>query len=559
MSNTLTRFGNSALANNTTGANNSAFGHFAAYSNTDGSSNTAIGANSSFYNVHGEQNTAIGAGSMCNNVGGDLNTAVGSCALEGPFSLGSVGDKNVAIGAKALYDNQGNHNVAVGCYALIDNTDGSGNTAVGYQAGSDLSGNSNFNTFLCYNTDINSNTLIYNNSTALGYNATIDASNQFVLGTALESVYIPGSYVGIGNGNYNPGNGFTLDVSGNLNTTMDAYINSITVGRGGGNASSNTAIGFEALQSNIPVGFGIGQTNTAVGYQTLKNNIGGFDNTAVGYQTLNNNGAGINNTAVGVQALYSSSASINNTAFGNAAGFNTSGNYNTFLGANTDVSNNAGIPNGIYNNSTALGYNATIDASNQIVLGGQDPSIPVPYPGVYIPGSYVNIGGTYDPSSSYVLDVSGNVNASNYLTNYSSLPTFTSNMIGYSFSSGLVTLTPVTWNVNGVAITNFAFPSLGVFLVNFTVGVTTTTTSINQSLSFAGIKTAIGNSFVNNQYVEFQMPTYQYISTPLFYSSGSLSLTINVTSTTTQYYIVNQTNNFNIDILGCTYNYVKIA
>ena len=372
MSNTLTRFGNSALANNTTGANNSAFGHFAAYSNTDGSSNTAIGANSSFYNVHGEQNTAIGAGSMCNNVGGDLNTAVGSCALEGPFSLGSVGDKNVAIGAKALYDNQGNHNVAVGCYALIDNTDGSGNTAVGYQAGRDLSGNSNFNTFLGYNTDINSNTLIYNNS-------------------------------------------------------------------------------------------------------------------------------------------------------------------------------------------TALGYNATIDASNQIVLGGQDPSIPVPYPGVYIPGSYVNIGGTYDPSSSYVLDVSGNVNASNYLTNYSSLPTFTSNMIGYSFSSGLVTLTPVTWNVNGVAITNFAFPSLGVFLVNFTVGVTTTTTSINQSLSFAGIKTAIGNSFVNNQYVEFQMPTYQYISTPLFYSSGSLSLTINVTSTTTQYYIVNQTNNFNIDILGCTYNYVKIA
>ena len=130
MSNTLTRFGNSALANNTTGFNNSAFGHFAAYNNTDASCNTAIGACSSFYNVHGEHNTAIGAGSMCNNVGGELNTAVGSSALEGPFPSGNVGDKNVAIGAQALYDNQGSYNVAVGCYALIDNTDGSNNTAV---------------------------------------------------------------------------------------------------------------------------------------------------------------------------------------------------------------------------------------------------------------------------------------------------------------------------------------------------------------------------------------------------------------------------------------------
>ena len=226
MSNTLTRFGNSALANNTTGFNNSAFGHFAAYNNTDASCNTAIGACSSFYNVHGEHNTAIGAGSMCNNVGGELNTAVGSSALEGPFPSGNVGNQNVAIGAQALYSNYGNQNVGVGCYALIDNTDGSGNTAVGYQAGRDLSGNSNFNTFLGFNTDISSNTLTYNNSTALGYNATIDASNQIVLGTASESVYIPGSYVGIGNGNYNPGNGFILDVNG------DALINNVTVGVG---------------------------------------------------------------------------------------------------------------------------------------------------------------------------------------------------------------------------------------------------------------------------------------------------------------------------------------
>jgi hypothetical protein len=505
MSNTLTRFGNSALANNTTGFNNSAFGHFAAYNNTDASCNTAIGACSSFYNVHGEHNTAIGAGSMCNNVGGNLNTAVGSSALEGPFPSGNVGNQNVAIGAQALYSNYGNQNVGVGCYALIDNTSGYNNTAVGYQAlysntdgsnntalgyqalnknttgifnvalgagplfnnqtgswnialgdsalngnttgsnnialglealngnngssnvaigsfallnnstgssnvaigqnsllynriggdntaigvsagGTDLSGNSNFNTFLGAFSDVSSNLLAYNNSTALGYQATIDASNQIVLGGqnasgAYPSVYIPGSYVGIGT--YNPGNGFTLDVSGNLNTTMDASINSITVGRGGGNAQSNTAVGFEALQANTTL------------------NSGGYENTAVGYLALQVNIDGIGNTAIGWAAL-DSNVGVSNTAIGSGAGSNdVSGNFNTFLGGSTDVYNSTLT----YNNSTALGYSAIIDASNQIVLGGQNAS--GAYPSVYIPGSYVGIGGVYNPSSGYALDVSG--------------------------------------------------------------------------------------------------------------------------------------------------------
>ena len=43
---------------------------------------------------------------------------------------------------------------------------------------------------------------------------------------------------------------FVNNNSGNLNTNAEAYINSITVGRGGGNVASNTAVGFEALKKN---------------------------------------------------------------------------------------------------------------------------------------------------------------------------------------------------------------------------------------------------------------------------------------------------------------------
>ena len=132
-------------------------------------------------------------------------------------------------------------------------------------------------------------------------------------------------------------------------------------------------------------------------------------------------------------------------------------------------------------------------------------------------------------------------------------------MIGYSFSSNFISLNTVVWNVNGVAITSFTFPSLGVFLVNFTVGIVTTTTSLNQELAIAGIKTAIANPWLNNQYVNFQMPTYQYVINPYFQSSGSLSVTINVSSTSQMYMIVNETQNYPIYALNCSYNYVKIA
>ena len=435
-----TKYGDSSLFNNT-GPNNSAFGNYAAYNNLDASCNTAIGSNALFLNTTGEHNTSIGAGSMCNNTIGSLNTAVGSSALEGIST--TIGNENVAIGAQALYNNSGaSYNTAIGTFSGYYNTSG------------------NYNTFLGFGVDVSNNGTaasgIYNYSTAIGYQATIDASNQMVLGTSTEHIKIPGSYVGIGgvyninetpneynldvSGNINfsglllqngsiyggggssqwttsganiynnnsgnvgigtntPSSSYVLDVSGNLRTTMDASINSITVGRGGGNISGNTAIGFEVLAaSNTGYGF-----NTAVGAYALTANTTGYFNTALGSNAMVSNIDGFNNTAVGIQALGGVTNGSYNTAIGNTAGTNLSGNYNTFLGnnANVDISSN------IYNYSTALGYQATIDASNQIVLGRSTEHIK-------IPGSYVGIGGVYNPDGIYALDVSGNVNATSY-------------------------------------------------------------------------------------------------------------------------------------------------
>ena len=73
---------------------------------------------------------------------------------------------------------------------------------------------------------ISSNSLIYNNSTALGYGVIIDASNQIVLGTSSEHVKIPGPYVGIG-GVYNTSSGYALDVFGSINFTGNLCLSNL--------------------------------------------------------------------------------------------------------------------------------------------------------------------------------------------------------------------------------------------------------------------------------------------------------------------------------------------
>jgi hypothetical protein len=177
-----TATGAATLYTNTTGYNNTANGYSALYSNTTGYSNVAIGHYALFNNTIQTDDIAIGDSALYNNGHGAVNsidatdnTAVGSKALY----TNATGYQNVAIGTYTLYsDTTGSGNTGEGLEALLENTTGSLNTSIGY-----LSGNANktgnYNTYLGASAGSNGD---YDNSTALGHSANVNASNQVRIG-----------------------------------------------------------------------------------------------------------------------------------------------------------------------------------------------------------------------------------------------------------------------------------------------------------------------------------------------------------------------------------------
>jgi hypothetical protein len=147
--------------------------------------------------------------------------------------------------------------------------------------------------------------------------------------------------------------GYKLDVNGTarvqgiLTTTANAVINTLSVGLGGGNLTSNTAIGVQSMNA----------TST------------GIDNTAVGYQSLNANTSGFRNTAMGQRSLAANTTGSENTGYGHKAlEANTSGQYNVSIGAFTQFLNTIGAFN------VGVGYQAThlnSTGSSNVGLGGQ--------------------------------------------------------------------------------------------------------------------------------------------------------------------------------------------
>ena len=151
--------------------------------------------------------------------------------------------------------------------------------------------------------------------------------------------------------------------------------------------------------------------NAAFGYQALQNNQSGSKNVGVGYQSLQQNQAGTANTSVGYQALQNNiSTTGRNTAIGTNAGTNdTNGSYNTYLGGSTGVAIN--VTSETLQYSTAIGYGSVIDASNQLVLGGNNNGI---YTSVAVPGT-LSVQGVSNFNST--LTCYGDIYANNYYNN----------------------------------------------------------------------------------------------------------------------------------------------
>jgi len=167
-------------------------------------------------------------------------------------------------------------------------------------------------------------------------------------------------------------NGVAIDL------TQDISVNSLTLGKGGGNVGTNTVFGSGALSSNttgyenVAIGHGVlnantdGYRNLAIGVSSLFTNTSGYQNMSFGRWNLFKNTTGSENCSVGFQSLYWNTTGSNNSVIGNKAGYNnTTASNNTFIGSNTNIS----PTNATWTNSAALGYGALITASDQVVLG----------------------------------------------------------------------------------------------------------------------------------------------------------------------------------------------
>jgi hypothetical protein len=150
--------------------------------------------------------------------------------------------------------------------------------------------------------------------------------------------------------------------SGTVVSTTDATLNGLTVGKGGGATSTNTAVGASALNATNTIG-----NCTAFGYQALTLTTG-KQNTAVG------SGAGASMTSgEGLAAFGWNAANLNTADSVTAIGHNC-------LGANTTGANNVGVGNAALTANTTGASNvavgrqalvANLSSSNNVSLGYQ--------------------------------------------------------------------------------------------------------------------------------------------------------------------------------------------
>lgn len=280
-----------------------------------------------------------------------------------------------------------------------------------------------------------------------------------------------------------------LQVNGSASISSDSKINTLTIGKGGGNMPNNTAIGQNALQSNTTgsengafgkyalianttgsgntavggwaalYGNTTGDRNTAVGDYSLFSNTTASDNTANGYQSSRNNVDGASNSALGMQSLYSNISGANNTSIGYRNLFSNLASGNTAIGSqalyfittganNTAVGKDTGLNITTGSGNTILGANVTglaAGLTNNIILANGTGAIKAQHDGtnwtltggLNLSTSPTTSAGTYDiltrNSSTGVVE---KVLSSSVVSNAG---TFTSGRIPYTSSTTSLT------------------------------------------------------------------------------------------------------------------------
>jgi plastocyanin len=261
-------------------------------------------------------------------------------------------------------------------------------------------------------------------------------------------------------------------------------VNGLTIGLGTNNNLTNTAFGKSTLSSvnNINA-----TDNTAIGYQALKANTGSANNTAVGSGALMANTNGIQNTAIGSGALKSNVSGYNNVAIGkDAFSVNTSGFGLTGIGWGSNVGADG------LSNATAIGFLASVGASNTIQLGNTDLA-------------NVNTSGTITAGAVTYPKVDG-TNGQVLVTNGSGVATFKTidgagtNLIDGKILVGNASNIATAVSVSGdITMTNAGVTSIS-------TGAVVTADLANSAVSYAKIQNMSAKSLLGNKLTTAGVP-----------------------------------------------------
>jgi hypothetical protein len=158
------------------------------------------------------------------------------------------------------------------------------------------------------------------------------------------------------------GTAIALGASSNA-LANDITVYGVTVGRGAGSYSNNTAVGGSALAVNS-----VGEAIVAIGKDALLAHTTNNHIVAVGYQALKSDTIGYYSVAVGSQSLFSNISGANNTAVGYQAGYSNTGADNTFVGYQSGFTTTTGTQN-VYVGRSAGAIVSSSTGSNNAVLG----------------------------------------------------------------------------------------------------------------------------------------------------------------------------------------------
>jgi hypothetical protein len=234
----------------------------------------------------------------------------------------------------------------------------------------------------------------------------------------------------------------TISDTGAISAPVDASISGLTVGKGGGAVSTNTALGNGALTSSntglssvfgYQAGFGAtGAALTAIGYQAGYSNTDGNGGVFVGYQSGKVNTTGEANVGVGANSLLANTTGSFNVSIGKEAlRSNTTASNNTAIGyqslySNTTTGNNTAVGyRSAYNNTTGGGIHAFGYQALQANTTGQSNSA---------------FGGTYNANAALLSNTTGSYNSAFGEGALSANTTASNNTaVGYQAGSNITT------------------------------------------------------------------------------------------------------------------------